>query len=98
MFSQLLERDPEDRLGCNEYRDGEDIKNHPFFASINFDKLLRKEITPTFIPKISSMTDVSYFDPAFTNEPMIMTPTDRSSVFDNQFDGFSFVAERTLQP
>ena len=91
----MLERDPEFRLGCKEQRDGEDIKNHPFFASLDFDKLMLREIKPAFVPKITTETDVSYFDPAFTNEPVILTPSDKASVFDQQFDGFSFVADKT---
>lgn len=48
------------------------------------------------MPRITTETDVSYFDPVFTNEPVILTPSDKASIFDQHFDGFSFVAEKTV--
>ena len=36
---QLLCRDSSQRLGCGK-DDGEEIIRHPFFAGIDFDKLL----------------------------------------------------------
>ena len=38
---QLLCRDCTKRLGCGK-DDGEEIIRHPFFAGIDFDKLLNK--------------------------------------------------------
>jgi hypothetical protein len=52
VIPQLLTRDPEKRLGSGP--DGSmDIKNHPFFSSIDWEKLERKEITPPFVPKVA---------------------------------------------
>ena len=47
----LLEKHPDNRLGGGP-RDGRDVMAHPFFASINFDKLVRREIKPPFIPTV----------------------------------------------
>eukprot|EP01127_Copromyxa_protea_P015498 TRINITY_DN4467_c0_g2_i1.p1 TRINITY_DN4467_c0_g2~~TRINITY_DN4467_c0_g2_i1.p1 ORF type:complete len:421 (+),score=79.80 TRINITY_DN4467_c0_g2_i1:66-1328(+) len=51
LMQGLLERDPEKRLQA------EQIRTHPFFASIDWDKLVRKEITPPFVPatKVGSL-------------------------------------------
>lgn len=47
----LLERDPKRRLGSGP-SDFEELKAHPFFASIEWDKLFRKEIEPMFKPHL----------------------------------------------
>ncbi|PHH90798.1 hypothetical protein CDD83_2597 [Cordyceps sp. RAO-2017] len=61
----LLNRNPKHRLGATD--DAEELKRHPFFADIDWDLLSKKLITPPFKPKLKSETDVSYFDPEFTN-------------------------------
>jgi hypothetical protein len=54
--SQLLTRDPTKRLGTKE---AAEIKKHPFFRNIDWDKLFKKEVEPTFKPKVKSEADVS---------------------------------------
>lgn len=49
----------------------EEIKQHPFFASINWDDLLNKRIPPPFKPKIRSTTATDYFDEEFTSEAAV---------------------------
>ena len=50
IIQKLLEKDPHKRLGS---KNGiEEIKNHPFFKSINFDLILRKEVSAPFIPEM----------------------------------------------
>ena len=56
----------------------EDIKKHPFFATINWDMLYRRELTPPFKPAVSRvMDDTFYFDTEFTSK----TPKGRSNLF-----------------
>ncbi len=48
---QLFEPDPHKRLGGGP--DGlQEIKRHPFFASLDWDALAHLEITPSFIPDV----------------------------------------------
>ncbi|GAP84955.2 putative AGC AKT protein kinase [Rosellinia necatrix] len=61
----LLNRNPKHRLGAID--DAEELKRHPFFADVDWISLSKKVITPPFKPKLKSETDVSYFDPEFTN-------------------------------
>eukprot|EP00826_Nyctotherus_ovalis_P014336 TRINITY_DN1398_c0_g1_i9.p1 TRINITY_DN1398_c0_g1~~TRINITY_DN1398_c0_g1_i9.p1 ORF type:complete len:385 (+),score=52.67 TRINITY_DN1398_c0_g1_i9:1148-2302(+) len=45
LIAALLDRDPNERLGAGP-GDSEEIKSHPFFASIDWDKALRRELQP----------------------------------------------------
>jgi len=63
LISKLLERDPSKRL-----IDPVQIKQHPFFKSIDFEKLLNKEITPPFVPDVQSPEDVGNIDSEFLEE------------------------------
>ena len=51
----------------------EEIKKHPFFASIDFDLIVEKKIPAPFIPDLANDTDVQYFDEEFTNEEVGMS-------------------------
>ncbi len=67
---QLLEKDPVNRLGTREGLD--EIMRHPFFASLDWDQLLSKQIEAPFKPKLSAdVFDVSNFDSQFTSEEAI---------------------------
>merc|ERR1711879_1098526 len=69
----LLEKNPAKRLGVSESFHGE-IRHQPFFKPIDFAKLERKQISPPYKPKLKNPLDVSYFDTAFTDEPVKLTP------------------------
>lgn len=53
----LLEKNPEIRLSNIA-----EIKNHPWFGTIDWEKLIKKEIKPHFIPKIEDELDIQNFD------------------------------------
>jgi serum/glucocorticoid-regulated kinase 1 len=57
ILQSLLQKDRHKRLGAK--RDFEEIKEHEFFSTINWDKLLKREIKPTFVPKIKNEADDS---------------------------------------
>jgi len=47
--TQLLQREPTQRLGFA--RDAEEVKQHPFFAGVNWDFLLRRQSRPPSLPR-----------------------------------------------
>uniref|UniRef100_A0A8B9K9U5 Ribosomal protein S6 kinase n=1 Tax=Astyanax mexicanus TaxID=7994 RepID=A0A8B9K9U5_ASTMX len=92
LLRALFKRNPSNRLGAGP--DGvEEIKRHHFFATIDWNKLYRKEIKPPFKPAVGRPEDTFHFDPEFTSR----TPTDSPGVPPSAnahqlFRGFSFVA------
>jgi serine/threonine protein kinase len=89
LCSKLLERNPEKRYGANGT---DEIRDHAFFKCINWNKLLKKEVVPPFIPRVKDSLDISNIDPAFTRELPTVTPTpvDAVLVDDEAFRGFTF--------
>ncbi|KAI0847474.1 protein kinase [Daldinia vernicosa] len=49
VITKLLDRDPKQRLGANE--DASEVKSHPFFDGVDWNKLLQRKYTPTFRPE-----------------------------------------------
>jgi serine/threonine protein kinase len=92
VITKLLEKNVEDRL-CSHFGI-EELKNHPFFKSIDFDALLRKEIEAPFLPRINDKTDVQNFDEVFTNEKLEMSniaSRNLSLVKENQYKFNKFI-------
>ncbi|WVQ83279.1 hypothetical protein IAT38_005418 [Cryptococcus sp. DSM 104549] len=91
LLTQLLNRDPQRRLGVNG---AQEIKDHPFFAKhIKFHKLWNKQIQPPFKPAVASAIDTSNFDEEFTSEVPLDSVVDDSHLsqtVQQQFEGFSW--------
>ncbi|XP_005230938.1 ribosomal protein S6 kinase alpha-2 isoform X2 [Falco biarmicus] len=97
LLRALFKRNPSNRLGAG-FDGVEEIKRHPFFVTIDWNKLYRKEIKPPFKPAVGRPEDTFHFDPEFTSR----TPTDSPGVppsanAHNLFRGFSFVASNLVQ-
>lgn len=86
---------PNNRLGAGP-NGIEDIKKHEFFATIDWEKLLRKEVRPPFIPAVSR-DDAYYFDTEYTNKSPRDSPSGPVSASAREiFRGFSFIAPGLL--
>ncbi|XP_071594928.1 ribosomal protein S6 kinase alpha-2 isoform X3 [Heliangelus exortis] len=97
LLRALFKRNPSNRLGAG-FDGVEEIKRHPFFLTIDWNKLYRKEIKPPFKPAVGRPEDTFHFDPEFTSR----TPTDSPGVppsanAHHLFRGFSFVASSLVQ-
>ena len=62
LLNGLFQKDPEMRLGGG-VEGAKAIRCHPWFASLDWDALYRKEIKAPFVPVIRDDLDVSNFDP-----------------------------------
>ncbi|XP_024085925.1 ribosomal protein S6 kinase 2 beta-like isoform X2 [Cimex lectularius] len=93
----LFKRNPANRLGAGP--DGvNEIKNHSFFATIDWDKLVKKAIQPPFKPA-QRADDVFYFDSEFTlKSPKDSPGVPPSANAHELFRGFSFIAPCLLEP
>eukprot|EP00347_Sterkiella_histriomuscorum_P002281 403368758 len=93
LLSGLLERDPQKRLGSSE-EDSREIKRHPWFAKIEWEKLLRKEIPAPFKPTVSGPEDTRNIDKMFLNETAKDTPAvsnlSPNAKQNNHFDEFTY--------
>ncbi|KAK6337762.1 hypothetical protein TWF696_001242 [Orbilia brochopaga] len=98
----LLNRNPKHRLGA--HRDAAELKEHPFFADVDWEALRQKRSIPPFKPTLKSETDTQNFDTEFTNAPIpgsvrndIVASTPLSPRMQSAFRGFTFVDERSLE-
>lgn len=72
LIRKLLVKKPEERLGY--HKGAEEIMDHEFFNSMDWDALYKKEATPPFRPTIKDRNDLSNFDTEITSMAPILTP------------------------
>jgi len=90
LISALLERNPGERLA-----DAAGIKAHPYFASIDWDRLYRKELEPPYIPPVKDDKSTAMISSEFTSEDAKMSLVEDSAVKTGEqphIPDFTFVA------
>ncbi|KAJ8411719.1 hypothetical protein AAFF_G00153570 [Aldrovandia affinis] len=101
ILKAFLTKNPLRRLGCVATSGGENaIPSHPFFSTIDWEKLNRRELEPPFKPRIKTAEDVNNFDPDFTREEPTLTPIEDPmipSVNQDEFRNFSFTSPDLLE-
>ncbi|EUB62481.1 RAC serine/threonine-protein kinase [Echinococcus granulosus] len=94
---RLLMKDPAERLGGGK-ADAIEVMVHPFFESISWDKLIRKDIIPPWKPDVNGDMDTKYIPEEFQRENVAVTPPEKSvySDFLDQpyFQRFSYHGSR----
>lgn len=91
----LFKIKPNERLGFK--RDGEEIREHPFFANVNFEQILKKEIEAPISFK-EAINDEG-FDIDFEGSPQTPFNVDLSMQDKGLiFDGFTYFKAQLSQP
>uniref|UniRef100_H2Y5U9 Protein kinase domain-containing protein n=1 Tax=Ciona savignyi TaxID=51511 RepID=H2Y5U9_CIOSA len=91
----LLQKKPQLRLGSGE-KDLNEIKEHAFFASLNWVELESKRIQPPYNPNVAGPEDLKHVDPEFVREPVSRSIRGSDKVMasvsevDDAFIGFSY--------
>jgi serum/glucocorticoid-regulated kinase 2 len=95
-----LTRDVDKRLGSGA-EGGKNVKNHPFFRDIDWEKLEKRDVEPPWKPKVKSDTDTSQIDTVFTGErpqdSLVEGTLSDAVAKENNFDGFTFVAPSGME-
>ncbi|KAF5102564.1 hypothetical protein D0Z00_000274 [Geotrichum galactomycetum] len=91
----LLDRNPETRLGVHG---AAEIKAHPFFAQIDWHRLMAKKYAAPFKPAVESAADTSNFDQEFTSEVPADSVVDDylSESVQRQFGGWTYSGDSKL--
>jgi serine/threonine protein kinase len=61
LVNALCDRNPATRLGASD-RDAEEVKEHPFFASLSWESVYEKKYKPEWVPQIANEQDTQFFD------------------------------------
>eukprot|EP01090_Pellita_catalonica_P001876 TRINITY_DN1159_c0_g1_i1.p1 TRINITY_DN1159_c0_g1~~TRINITY_DN1159_c0_g1_i1.p1 ORF type:complete len:481 (-),score=105.50 TRINITY_DN1159_c0_g1_i1:545-1807(-) len=97
LIVKLLALDPKKRLGHGRADDSA-VKAHPFFKSIDWDKLAKLEVTPPLIPK-ATHSNVAFVDPTFLKQPakesISSAPEDLTESQNDVFKDFNYIGEES---
>jgi hypothetical protein len=92
-INALLDRNASTRLGTKGF---EEIKNHEFFKSLDWELLAQRKIKPPIKPTICGQVDVQNFANEFTSQKPVFTPAECPTSFQSMFRGYSFVSPSVL--
>ncbi|KAL7694474.1 putative GPCR kinase, protein kinase-like domain superfamily, RGS domain, RGS domain superfamily [Plasmopara halstedii] len=106
-LKRLLEVLPENRLGCNDEKGFVEFIEHPFFETIDWEKLMMKHIDPTFKPAVQLLSDkrifnsyeqmMSYFDTRDKDFSRYDWYADPDPEMQKYFDNWEFISLNTLR-
>ena len=110
LLKGLLNRNPDARLGCArstmfEVGGVAGLKQAPFFAKIDWNKLDLKELEPPYKLSVENESDLRNFHDDFTNMPLPRSVKEFADSDDlprrvnsNAFRGFSFIQDGFVLP
>lgn len=86
-MGKLLDKNQESRLGTAE--GAAELKAHPWFATIDFEQLSEKKITPPYVPVLESDGDLKHFSREFTGKSL--SPADGKSLGEvRDYEGWDY--------
>lgn len=83
LIKKFLIKDPSKRLGAT--RDIDEIKEHPWFSTVNWADVIAKRIPPPFKPDVAGSAWLKNFDSEFTSEQPINSFVPANNDLLNQF-------------
>jgi len=92
LVAGLTKKQADERFGCGP-SGCEEIKSHPFFMHIDWEGLAKRTVDPPFKPQVKADTDVSNFDPMFTDERVeesLVTDSYLSATMQDNFKGWTY--------
>jgi serum/glucocorticoid-regulated kinase 2 len=88
LIKSLLQLNPKNRLG---YNGCSDLKEHPFFADVDWEDVINKRLDPPYKPYLSSDMDLSHFERTFTEQSIDFINTESYKDEENKYEGFTYV-------
>ena len=89
LLRRLLERNPNKRLG-GSIKDAQEIKEHPYFKDVDWNKIYKKQIKPPIFMDYMSKTIKYYHKPRmFANEDLLNSNSDKPDPY--KLMGWSFI-------
>ncbi|KAL4479981.1 hypothetical protein ABPG74_020497 [Tetrahymena malaccensis] len=89
LIQLLLAKNPKDRLNT-----AAQVKSHPFFQSVDWEKLMNKDVRPPFILKFNNEQDTRYISNEFVKQAVQNTPYTPNvgglAGANQDFDGFTY--------
>ena len=90
----FLNKNPNERLGCDSDHGFQEITNHPFFYLLDWEALAQKQTEPPDLPKTDNKHDFKHFSEELITEPVEFTP-DNENIINNidqsEYRGFEYV-------
>jgi len=85
----MLTRDPDKRVGGGP-GDGQEVKDHAFFAGSDWVAYYQRRVSPPFQPALRKPGDVQYFDKEFINQPVVNSEVGDNGRDAQHFEGFTY--------
>lgn len=95
LLHKLLCKDPSKRLGTKSI---EEIKNHEWFKSVNWEEMFMKKLEPPMKPIVGGITDTRNFDDEYTTQDKDQNEIEEQNddSCDGIWKGFEYQEEESL--
>ena len=99
LVAQLLKKNPAERLGVDTKSGETGFRAHGFFSNFDWVKAEKRELQPSFVPKITSRKSDLYFDREYTRSSTKITKINPANILvidQEMFNGFEFTSVEIL--